>query len=160
MRELFTIGVYGFSSSAFYDKLKSAKIDAFCDIRRRRGVRGSDYAFANAKRLQSRLEELGIPYHHCVILAPSDELRQRQAKADKASRTARRKRLELSPKFIEGYQELLARFDSEVFDLQLGREVERPVLFCVERDPAACHRSLLAERLARDLGIKVTHLLP
>jgi hypothetical protein len=30
----------------------------------------------------------------------------------------------------------------------------------VERDPAACHRSLLAERLAADLGAEIVHLRP
>nr|MBA3379353.1 hypothetical protein [Chloroflexia bacterium] len=34
------------------------------------------------------------------------------------------------------------------------------MLFCVERVPAACHRSLLAERLAGDLGVEVMHILP
>jgi hypothetical protein len=33
-------------------------------------------------------------------------------------------------------------------------------LFCVERDPEACHRSLVAERLAADHGASVTHLRP
>jgi len=33
-------------------------------------------------------------------------------------------------------------------------------LFCVEREPAACHRSLLAERLGKDLGIEVEHIIP
>jgi hypothetical protein len=31
---------------------------------------------------------------------------------------------------------------------------------CVERDPEACHRSLIAERLAAEDGIDVTHLRP
>jgi hypothetical protein len=33
-------------------------------------------------------------------------------------------------------------------------------LFCVEREPAACHRSLVAARLSRDLGLDVEHLGP
>jgi len=33
-------------------------------------------------------------------------------------------------------------------------------LFCVEREPAACHRSLVAERWQQDLGGQVIHLLP
>jgi Protein of unknown function, DUF488 len=33
-------------------------------------------------------------------------------------------------------------------------------LLCVERDPQACHRSLLAERLAAERGVSVTHLTP
>jgi uncharacterized protein (DUF488 family) len=33
-------------------------------------------------------------------------------------------------------------------------------LMCVERDPEACHRSLIAERLAADDGVELTHLRP
>ena len=33
-------------------------------------------------------------------------------------------------------------------------------LFCVERDAAACHRSLVAQRFAEEFGVPVTHLLP
>jgi len=42
-----TIGVYGFSADAFFEALQRAGVDSFCDIRYRRGVRGSEYAFAN-----------------------------------------------------------------------------------------------------------------
>lgn len=161
MKELFTIGVYGFTSDAFFDKLKAARIDTFCDVRRRRGVRGHEYAFANAGRLTAELETIGISYHHFLDLAPSDALRKRQAKVDEAEHTARRKREELSPQFIEGYRdEILERFDSREFVERLGPEAERVVLLCVERTPAACHRSLLAERLHDDLGVKLTHLVP
>jgi uncharacterized protein (DUF488 family) len=31
---------------------------------------------------------------------------------------------------------------------------------CVERDPEACHRSLVAGRLAAEHGLAVTHLRP
>jgi hypothetical protein len=31
---------------------------------------------------------------------------------------------------------------------------------CVERDPEACHRSLIAERLAEEHGAKIVNLLP
>jgi Protein of unknown function, DUF488 len=33
-------------------------------------------------------------------------------------------------------------------------------LLCVERDPEACHRSLIAERMAAEHGVSVTHLKP
>ncbi|HRO91039.1 MAG TPA: hypothetical protein PLC06_11125 [Promineifilum sp.] len=33
-------------------------------------------------------------------------------------------------------------------------------LMCVEREPAACHRSLLAERLRQAWGVEVVHLVP
>jgi hypothetical protein len=33
-------------------------------------------------------------------------------------------------------------------------------MLCVERDPEACHRSLIAERLAADYDCAITHLRP
>lgn len=157
-----TIGVYGFSEAGFFQALKQAGVDTFCDIRWRRGVRGAEYAFANSARLQKRLAELGIRYVHFPELAPSPGLRQRQAEADKAQKTAKRKRSALSDAFIAGYREERISFNSRKFVGQLGTESHTVALFCVEREPAACHRSLLAARLQQDLGeeVEVAHLLP
>jgi uncharacterized protein (DUF488 family) len=33
-------------------------------------------------------------------------------------------------------------------------------LMCVEADPEACHRSIIAERLAAEHGVDVGHLRP
>ncbi len=71
MPEFVTIGVYGFDEAGFFQALQDAGVDTFCDIRRRRGVRGSAYAFANSQRLQGRLAELGIRYIYRSDLAPS-----------------------------------------------------------------------------------------
>ena len=108
-----------------------------------------------------RLGELGIRYLHFRDLAPSPALRQRQWAADAAAGTAKRKRAELSEVFITGYrQERLTAFDSRKFAEDLGPEAHTVVLFCVERHPAACHRSLLAEKLQQDLGAEIAHLIP
>ena len=158
-----TIGVYDFSEAAFFNALQEARVDTFCDIRWRRGVRGAEYAFANRARLQKRLAELGIRYLHFRGLAPTPALRQRQAEADKARGTTKRKRSALGEVFIAGYrEERLSAFDSRKFVEQLGTEARTVALFCVEREPAACHRSLLAERLQQDLGAQceVIHLTP
>lgn len=156
-----TIGVYGSSEEAFFAALQKSGVDTFCDIRWRRGVRGKQYAFVNSKRLQRRLAELGIRYVHLRELAPSPALRQRQSEADKAQRIAKRQRTGLDEAFVEGYRrEVLAGFDTGAFVEKLGPEARNVVLFCVEREPGACHRSILAERLHQDLGISVTHLLP
>lgn len=62
---------------------------------------------------------------------------------------------------MAGYErERLASFDSRSFLAELGPEARVVALFCVEREPAACHRSLLAQRLADDLGLPVQHLTP
>jgi uncharacterized protein (DUF488 family) len=156
-----TVGVYGFSAMAFFETLQRAGVDTFCDIRWRRGVRGSEYAFANSARLQKRLAELGIRYLHFRELAPSPELRERQAEADKAAGTTRRKRTRLGDAFVRGYdKECLSAFNGHTFVEQLGTDARVVALFCVERDPAACHRSLLAARLQQQLEVEVVHLLP
>jgi len=158
---LVTIGVYGFSAEAFFAALQRAGVDTFCDIRWRRGVRGREYAFANSGRLQQRLAELGVRYLHVRQVAPSPALRQRQAAADKAAGVAKRKRAALGEFFVTAYrEERLAGFDSRKFVEQLGPSARVVALFCVEREPAACHRSLLAERLQGDLGVEVVHLTP
>ena len=158
-----TIGVYGFSEAAFFSALQQAGVDTFCDIRWRRGVRGAEYAFANRARLQKRLAELGIRYLHFRELAPPPDLRLRQAEVDKAEGTPKRKRSALGEVFMAGYrEERLSTFDSRKFVELLGTEARTVALFCVEREPAACHRSLLADKLQRDLGAacEVVHLRP
>jgi uncharacterized protein (DUF488 family) len=156
-----TLGVYGCTEVAFFNALQQAGVDTFCDIRWRRGVRGSEYAFVNSARLQKRLAELGIRYLHLRELAPAPDLRQRQFDADKAARITKRKRIVLSEAFIEAYRTThLTTFDSRKFIEQLGAEARTVALFCVEREPAACHRSLLAERLRQDLGVQVVNLIP
>ncbi|MCP4167701.1 MAG: DUF488 domain-containing protein [Chloroflexi bacterium] len=159
--EIATIGVYGFDEESFFQALIKAEVDTFCDIRARRGVRGSQYAFANSKRLQARLADMGIRYLHFPALAPSKELRQKQYTADKATRTAKRQRTVLDTTFIEAYRdEHLVDFDSTDFVSQFEDDVHIVAFCCVEREPAACHRSLLAERLQQDLQAPIIHLTP
>ncbi len=156
-----TIGVFGFSEAAFFNELREAGVDTFCDIRWRRGVRGAEYAFVNSARLQKRLAELGIRYLHFRELAPTPALRKRQTEADLAAGIAKRKRESLGEAFVSGYiEERLTTFDSRKFVEQLGPEARTIALFCVEREPAACHRSILAARLQQELGLPIIHLTP
>jgi hypothetical protein len=156
-----TIGVYGFNEDGFFEALRKAEVDTFCDIRWRRGVRGSEYAFVNSARLQKRLGEMGMRYFHLRELAPRPELRARQTAADKAEGTTKRQRATLGEMFIAGYrEENLGKFEGRKFIESLGPVANVVALFCVERQPAACHRSLLAERLKQELQVEVVDLLP
>ena len=156
-----TIGVYGLDEEGFFGALRNASVDTFCDIRRRRGMRGSLYAFANSARLQERLAQLGIRYLHVKELAPGEEIRELQKQDDKQQRIARRARTVLGDAFREAYtRDVLSNFDTDRFLEELGPEAHVVCLFCVEAAPEACHRSLVAERLERDLGIEVEHIRP
>jgi uncharacterized protein (DUF488 family) len=161
LNRVVTIGAYGFNEQTFFASLREAGVDTFCDLRFRRGVRGREYAFVNSRRLQTRLAELGICYKHFRDLAPDPVLRARQAAADKEARVGKRQRTELSPEFVRDYcEQRLGRFDSAGFVGQLGTAAKVVALFCVEREPAACHRSLVADRLHKDMDLEVIHLGP
>ncbi|HID54778.1 MAG TPA: DUF488 domain-containing protein [Anaerolineae bacterium] len=161
MIKIVTIGVYGSTEEQFFQALQEANVDTFCDIRQRRGVRGAKYAFVNSKRLQARLAEMGIRYLHRKDLAPTTAVRQRQKEADKAGKTAKRQRATLGPAFIDAYEEeILADFTAQSLLDDLEPDAQVVALFCVEREPAACHRSLAAAKLQRELEVEVEHILP
>jgi len=157
--DVLTIGAFGWSESAFFGALVDTRVGLFCDIRRRRGVRGAEYAFVNSARLQARLHELSIPYIHRLDLAPSEAIRRVQAEADAREGIAKRARSRLGDAFVGAYTaEHLEGFDARGFLDETGSN--RPVcLFCVEREPAACHRSLVARALEA-AGATVEHLVP
>jgi uncharacterized protein (DUF488 family) len=129
-------------------------------VRQRRGVRGSEYAWANAQRLQAALAEAGIDYDHRKELAPTTELRHLQYREDDRLGVGKRSRVELAPEYRERYlREILDRVDLAAIAADLPRD-HTSTLLCVERDPEACHRSLVAERLAAEHGASIVHLRP
>jgi uncharacterized protein (DUF488 family) len=159
MAEFTTIGVYGFDGPGFIRALEEAGVGIVLDVRQRRGVRGSEYAWANSKRLQAALGEAGIGYSHLPELAPTTEMRQLQYEEDARRGEGKRSRTVLAPAYVERYtEEVLEPVDLDPIVKFVGSN--RAALLCVERDLEACHRSLIAARLERDYGVAVTHLKP
>jgi uncharacterized protein (DUF488 family) len=155
-----TIGVYGWTLDTFLDALRAGEIGLVLDVRQRRGVRGSEYAWANAARLQDALAKAGIGYRHHKELAPTTELRRVQYAEDEARGVGKRSRDVLAPDYVRRYvEEILDRADLGAIVAELPED-EAAALLCVERDPEACHRSLIADRLAADHGASVVHLRP
>ncbi len=160
MVEVMTIGAYGWNAETFFDALVREQVGTFYDLRRRRGVRGAEYAFANRTRLEERLGDLGIEYVHRLDLAPSTEIRRQQYAEDERIGVGKRDRSELGAAFKAAYaEECLDAFDAGGLVGEIALSGKPAALFCVEREPAACHRSLVAERLAA-AGASVRHLLP
>jgi uncharacterized protein (DUF488 family) len=160
MPKIATIGVYEFDAASFIRKLDAAAITLIVDIRQRRGVRGPQYAWANARRLQALLADAHIGYEHHPELAPTTELRHLQYRDDDRQGVGKRSRVRLSPEYIRGYtEEILDHVPLEPLVARL------PVhglgaLLCVEATARACHRSLVADRLADRFGFAVVHLEP
>ena len=160
MPALATIGVYGFTLPAFVNSLHRAHVSVLLDVRQRRGVRGREYAWANSKRLQAALEGAGIAYRHHPELAPTTELRELQYAEDTRQGVGKRSRAQLAPAYVERYtREILDHADLDALVAALPRD-GASALLCVERDPEACHRSLVAGRLAADHGVSVSHVRP
>jgi hypothetical protein len=102
----------------------------------------------------------GIAYRHRRDLAPTTELRHLQYAADDRAGVGKRSRALLDPKYVTRYtREVLDNVDLAQLVAELPREAATALL-CVEAEPQACHRSLIARRLADGYGIAITHARP
>jgi uncharacterized protein (DUF488 family) len=149
VRTVATIGVYGFTAETFLARLRATEVGLLLDVRQRRGVRGPEYAWANSARLQAALAGAGIEYRHHKELAPTTELRQLQYREDDRQGVGKRSRTELAPEYRERYlAEILDRADLDAVAAELPTD-RAAALMCVEGDPEACHRSLIADASPR-----------
>jgi uncharacterized protein (DUF488 family) len=160
MPTIATVGVYDFDRASFIRALDGAGVTRIIDVRQRRGVRGPQYAWANARRLQDALAEAQIGYEHHPELAPTTDLRHLQYREDDRQGVGKRSRVRLSPDYIRAYtEEILDRTPLE--PLVEGLPVHGiGALLCVEATAEACHRSLIAQRLAERFDFEVVHLEP
>jgi len=158
MTNIFTIGVYNSTEESYFQKLVENKVDVFCDIRQRRGVRGSQYKYVNSNYLQRKLIELGVKYIYVKELAPTNEIRQKQKDADKINKETKKNRACLGQVFVNEYnKQILDKFDFDDLVNKLN-EAQRPVFFCVEENAEACHRSLVAKTLSNKMDVNLINL--
>ncbi len=171
--KIYTLGVYGYSEEAFFGAILERQIDLFIDIRARRGMRGARYKFVNSGYLQSKLLELGIAYAHLKELAPTQAIRALQDQADQERKLALRSdRQSLCKAYIHEYKRDILRVYKrlperkfyagaalarahELAELPECQPARRPALFCVEGEPRACHRSLVAAEMQRQLNVEI-----
>jgi uncharacterized protein (DUF488 family) len=155
-----TIGVYDWDLDSFLAALRGADVRVLFDLRQRRGVRGPQYAWANSQRLQRALAAEGVTYQHHLELAPTTELRHLQYAEDARQRVGKRSRIALAPEYTRRYtEEILAPAGVDGLFGELAAR-GAGALFCVERDPEACHRSIVAAWLEQRHGVDVRHLRP
>lgn len=157
--KIYTIGVYNSTEQEFFNKLVDNNIDTFCDIRQRRGVRGSEYAFVNSNYLQTKLCDLDIKYAHILDLAPTSEIREKQKIEDARMGVQKKSRDVLGAVFTREYMNKISTFDFDEFYDQLDRiGASRVVFFCVEEKASACHRSIVAQEMKERFKLEVIHL--
>src|SRR3954449_12224607 len=104
MITLATVGIYEATLERFLEALHAANVGLVVDVRQRRAVRGREYAWANAQRLQAALLRERIAYSHHKELAPTTELRQLQYAEDSRQGVGKRSRQVLAADYTDRFR--------------------------------------------------------
>ena len=141
---VYTVGYERASVDAFFDRLLRAGIRGIADVRANPVSR--KYGFARTS-LSGISAKLGLAYRHFPQLGIPSHKRSGLSGFSTYQRLLDRYEKELLPKQGAGVIEL-----SDVV------QAEPTALLCFEADVRCCHRSRLAEAVARETGLKVEHL--
>jgi uncharacterized protein (DUF488 family) len=143
---LFTIGYEGSTIAHVLSALRGANVSLLVDVR---AVAASRKPGFSKRQLAASLDEASIGYVHLLGLGTPKAGRQ----AVRAGRPEVMRAI-----FVKHMQSDPAQFDLASL---LGLASERATcLLCFERDPATCHRSIVAEFIVAQTGQAVEHLTP
>ena len=142
MKVIFTIGHSTHTLARFIALLKMHSIAAICDVRSQPFSR-INHQF-NREELQRELKNAGIEY---VFLGKELGARSEDPNCYIDGKI-QYKRLAKTKLFQEGIETLLEKMKSF-----------RIALMCAEKEPLACHRTILVARQLQDRGVKIEHIL-
>jgi uncharacterized protein (DUF488 family) len=140
--EAWTIGYQGRTVPELVRILTAARVERLLDVRERPQSRKPGFSKASLSR---SLAAAGVGYVHRPELGTPAPIRNRY------------KRRRDFVAFRVEYERLLATRTKELAEATRLLRERRTALFCFERDPNECHRSVLCRRLARR-KIAFTHL--
>lgn len=141
-RILYTIGHLVHTCDRFIDLVRAQEVSVICDVRSRPYSRRSPHF--NRESLRAELERRAIAY---VFLGDALGGRSSDPACYENGRVDYR-RVATTPVFREGLQRLLK-----------GIEQFNVALLCAEKDPLACHRTLLVCRHLRSPDLSIRHIL-
>ena len=136
---IFTIGYEGATVPEFVAALKNAGVERVVDIRALPLSRRPGFS---KTALRAALDEAGIEYVHLNALGTPSEGRT-------AARAGRHADLE---RIYAGQLELPEAMAQSAQMLELAAE-KPTALWCMEREPAHCHRTLLLNAVAKDAEV-------
>jgi len=142
-----TVGYQGSTVPAVLDALGEARVELLVDIRAVASSRRPGFA---KTALAANVATIGVEYLHLRGLGTPAEGRA----AARAGKHAEMRKIFLSHLATEEAQAQLETLAS------LIREGRRVCLLCFEADAAHCHRTLVANALAKKLGVEIIHLAP
>jgi uncharacterized protein (DUF488 family) len=146
MPTLFTIGYEGTSQAALIETLRTAGVELLVDVR---ALPASRRAGFSKTILAAGLGEAGIAYRHLRALGTPAAGRA----AVRAGRPAVMREIYAAHLETTEAQHALAELRA------LVAQGPPACLLCLERQPAHCHRSIVAEHLADLPGLTVEHLI-
>ena len=141
-RVIYTIGHSVHSFERFIELVRAQGVSAICDVRSQPYSRRSPHF--NRESLHSELERQAIAY---VFLGDALGGRSSDPACYENGRVDYR-RVAATPAFRQGLQRLLK-----------GIEQFNVALLCAEKDPLACHRTLLVCRHLRSPDLSIRHIL-
>lgn len=142
--KLFTIGYAGVGVDDVVRTLRASNVEVLIDVRDAPFSRKRDFS---KKALAAHLERAGLRYCHLKALGNPKAGRD----AARAGDMALYRRL-----FSEHLESEPAR-DALAAAADLTRQASA-CLMCLERDPAQCHRLIVAERIAARTSQTIRHL--
>ena len=136
MAWIWTIGYETLLPEPLLAELTSAGVQRLIDVRFRPQSRRPGMS---KTRLAARLQEAGIAYEHRRALGTPPDLRwlYKAGRLDEAAEGYRR------------HVEANAGVELDALAAELDDDRPRTALLCLEADPAACHRRVITEALAR-----------
>jgi uncharacterized protein (DUF488 family) len=141
--QIFTLGYEGLSLVQFIEGLAKAGVTMVVDVRE---LPLSHKPGFSKRPLSEGLARAGIDYRHMKALGAPKPIRDRLRKAGDRSAFFKEFRAHL-----RGQREALA----ELGEIVAGTSA---CLVCFEADPALCHRTVVAEAVAKKTGAAIRHL--
>jgi uncharacterized protein (DUF488 family) len=142
---IFTIGYEGASVPAFIAALRDAGVALVLDIRAAPVSRKKGFSKTH---LAQHLSEAGIGYRHMRGLGTPKQGREAARSGDHDS---------FERLFRNHLKEPEVLLDlGEALDLAAAQPV---CLLCLERDPQQCHRLIITQRMSKESGQPIRHLV-
>jgi uncharacterized protein (DUF488 family) len=138
-----TIGYQQRTGDDLAQALLAARVEFLVDVRAVPMSRKPDF---RKNRLAALIEEIGIKYVGMPGLGTPKFLR------DKLARDSNYE------EFFERFHDHLKSVQAQIESLARLTDRRRVSLLCFERDPAECHRSAIADQVAKLLETPVLHL--
>jgi len=145
-RAFWTVGYEQTTPDEFLRALLRHGVEVVVDVRKTPLSRKKGFS---KNQMRDALSRQGIRYVHVEALGAPKELRDRLHHGGSWG------------EYTKGYAEVLRSHRGEVGELVNLASSQRACLVCFERDPASCHRSLVAREMTRvgnGRNLKVSHI--